>query len=481
MKHTQNARTGRGRRLLPRMALLTAALALPLVGCDTSEILEVQDPDIAVPETLTGEGGRAALFAGAILDFGIAYSGAAAGGGSTEGVVMIGGLMTDEWVHSGTFPTRTPVDQRNIDIRNGTLLGVFSNMQRARVAASNAIDVLEEAATDAPDSRVPLLRNLNGYTYLFFAENYCSGVPFSEAPPTGEFEFGEQVTTTEMLNLAIQRFDAALAGATAAGVDSLASLARVGKARALLDLGEYAQAAGVAADVPPDFVYVVQHSANTSRQENGVYALNTLFERWSIPNDEGGSGDPFLDSPTDDGEGLSFLAAMDPRVPYQRTFFVEEGDTVFDVGFDGSTPQYNLLGYPAYGISLDRGASVPLASGIEAQLIEAEAAFQTSPDAALEILNELRATSDLELEPLAGPATVDLLFRERAFWLYATAHRLPDLRRLIVQYGQSPANVFPSGEYFKGGVYGSQTAFPIPFEEQNNPLFAECLAPDILG
>jgi len=79
---------------------------------------------------------------------------------------------------------------------------------------------------------------------------------------------------------------------------------------------------------------------------------------------------------------------------------------------------------------------------------------------------------------LAEPATqeegVDLLFSERAFWMFATGHRLGDLRRLIRQYGRT-ATVFPSGTYIKGGSYGGDLNLPIPQEEGNNPNAVGCV------
>jgi hypothetical protein len=62
-----------------------------------------------------------------------------------------------------------------------------------------------------------------------------------------------------------------------------------------------------------------------------------------------------------------------------------------------------------------------------------------------------------------------MLFRERAFWLYATGHRLSDMRRLIRQYGRRASE----GQYFKGGTYGDDVNFPIPQTELNNPLASE--------
>ena len=58
-------------------------------------------------------------------------------------------------------------------------------------------------------------------------------------------------------------------------------LAMVGKARALLNLDRPADAAAVAAAVPDDFVFEIDNSDNTARQENGVFQYVNLQERWT--------------------------------------------------------------------------------------------------------------------------------------------------------------------------------------------------------
>jgi hypothetical protein len=88
-------------------------------------------------------------------------------------------------------------------------------------------------------------------------------------------------------------------------------------------------------------------------------------------------------------------------------------------------------------------------------------------------LNALRALAGLP-EDIVAPADpvsgTDLLFRERAFWLYATGHRLGDMRRLIRQYLRDPETVFPTGDYYRGGqTYGTDVNLPMPRREQNNP------------
>ena len=70
----------------------------------------------------------------------------------------------------------------------------------------------------------------------------------------------------------------------------------------------------------------------------------------------------------------------------------------------------------------------------------------------------------------------DLHFRERAFWLFSTGHRLGDMRRLIRQYGRGSETVFPTGPFWKAGAtYGVDVNIPVPFDEQNNPEFQSCI------
>ena len=69
---------------------------------------------------------------------------------------------------------------------------------------------------------------------------------------------------------------------------------------------------------------------------------------------------------------------------------------------------------------------------------------------------------------------MDLLFRERGFWMYLTAHRLGDLRRLVRQYGRGIESVYPTGAYFKGGAYGTDVALVPSQTETNNPTWKAC-------
>ncbi len=424
-----------------RALLLTAAVTL--AACDTSELLEVNDPDLVVPENITGEKGAELLWAGAIGEFAQAYS---SGGG---GQIVYVGMFTDEFHLSGTFPTRNEVDRRNVDERNGTMTGQYRQLHRARVAAENAADALAEFAASG-DSRVAELLSLAGFTYVMFGENYCSGVPYGSTPRTGEPVEGQPTTSVETFNLAVARFDAALAAT--AGSSAQQNLARVGKARALLNLGRYDDAAAAVSGVPTDFEYQVRSKGGGAfNQRNAIYELNSSQRRWSVSEGEGGNG-------------IAFRSLNDPRVQWTR-----RGSAV---GFDEETPLFEQLKYDSWD------SDVVLASGIEARLIEAEAMLRGGNAAgALGMLNTLR--SRINLPPLADAGTpnarVDQLFDEKALWLYATAHRLGDLRRLVRQYSRDAASVFPTGPFFKGGSYGSDVNFIIPFVERENPNFNGCL------
>src|SRR6185312_315794 len=98
----------------------------------------------------------------------------------------------------------------------------------------------------------------------------------------------------------------------------------------------------------------------------------------------------------------------------------------------------------------------------------------TAPDPA-----DLPALSDPGAS-LAGDAAtkarVDTMFTERAAWLFLTAHRQGDLRRLIRQYGRRQDQVYPAGVYQGfGGTYGTSITLPVPVTEAAyNPYYSGC-------
>ncbi|HKI94053.1 MAG TPA: hypothetical protein VJ992_02060 [Gemmatimonadales bacterium] len=443
-------RTGYRRGVLAG-AVALGLLALGVVGCSTTSILNVTDPDIINPGDVSTPDGAVALYNGAIGQFAYANAGNA---GGTEGQILVSGMFTDEYHLSGTFPTRLEYDQRAISDKNGTLEGVFRDLQRARSYLEHAAVALE-ASAPTPGSRVGEVFSLAGYTYITMAENYCEGVPISDYALDGTITYGPTLNRADILARALADFDSSDAVTSDADI---ANLAAVGRARALVDEGNFAQAAAAVTAVPTNFQYVNTHSTNSGFEQNGVYVFNWQSGRWSVSDNEGVNG-------------LDYRSAGDPRVV----------TTDAGPGFDGNSELYGLNKYAG------PSSSIVVADGIEARLIEAEAMLQNGDGPGMvNALNALRADAadngGFNLPALTDPGTtdgrVDMLFRERAFWLFATGHRLGDMRRLVRQYGRSADAVFPSGPYFKGGNYGTDVNLPVPFAEQNNPNFTGCLNRD---
>jgi hypothetical protein len=428
----------------------------------------VKDKDFVQPGGLTNPAALASLLAGALSQFQVAWSGSGdEGGNGHEGQINMTGLLTDELVDLETFPTRIAVDERIATPTNGSLRSLFLDLSQARVSAERA--ALQFVALDSAQSigRAEA-SNLAAFSYVLFAEDYCSGVPFSSVSVSGTLAFGQPLPTDSVYARAIAAFDTAsvvaaaesLATDAAGALDSLSvqelNLARVGRARVLLDLGQLA-AAGVTADSVPDgFTYAVEGSANSPRENNGIWYFTTLLS-FSVADVEGGNG-------------LPFVSAADPRAPF---------DDTGEPGFSGvpGTDFIAELKYP------DPTSDAVLGDWIEARLIRAEAQLNAQHSGSyITTLNALRATNGA-LAPLTPAGTfdgqVDQLFSERAFWQYLTAHRLSDLRRLIRQYGRGSETVFPTGtDAITGSPYGTDVNFPVSSDETNNPNFSACINRD---
>ena len=83
--------------------LCSSALVLllfTLLGISCDSVVEVTDPDIVTPESLDSEAGLQTLRAGSLGDLAVAMSGSAAGHGATTGLVVMSGLMVDEYDYS---------------------------------------------------------------------------------------------------------------------------------------------------------------------------------------------------------------------------------------------------------------------------------------------------------------------------------------------------------------------------------------------
>ncbi len=443
------------------LSALTVGMMVSIAACDADSLLEVEDPVNPTPGSLDNPDGVPTIVAGALGDFQVAYSGA---GG--DAFLSVSSVFTDEFFAAGTFTTRIATDQRAQfpTAQGNTSDGTYRNLHRARRALRDAADAVERfSQAGSQDARFPRLKALEAYTYIALGEGFCSGIPFSETDRGAPAAFGTPLSTEQVFEEAVGIFDQALASS------STNNLARIGKGRALLNLGRASEAAQAVGDVPTDFVYFVEHSANSGRQNNPIFGLQAN-RRYALSDREGTNGMPFR-------------SAQDPRAPW-----VEDPAG----GFDASFPMFVSQRY----VSFD--TNMPLATGIEARLIEAEALLLSGNGAWLDRLNDLRAdvaplmsgmfphwssvvpgpnNPTDTLEPLSDPGNdadrLALIYEERAFWLLNTGTRLGDMRRLIRVHGMDSESVFPTGA-FRGGEsdFGRDVNFPVIFDEVNNPNFS---------
>lgn len=426
-------------------AVAALALVAGLAACSPDDVLTVEDIDVATPGSLTTVAALPVLRTGAIGDFAVAFD------GGDDNVVTYTGLLADEFINAETFPTRIEIDQRSIQPVNSSLEGVYRSLHRARASARRAADAF--ALLDASNvARLEVL-NLEAMTLILFSEQYCNGVTLSTLTADGQTLYGDPLTGIELNQRAVAIYDSVITLAGASVVPAVVTqlnFARVGKGRALMNLSDPAGAATAVAAVPTNFAYQLQHSENSGRQNNGIYLTGAINRRFSIASVEGING-------------LAYRTAGDARIVAPR------GTGTASTGFDGATPLY----LPSTKFP-NRSASSTVAGGVEARLIQAEAQWRAADSTgALATLNTLRTTV-VGLAPLTA-VNVDILFTERAYWMWLEGHRLGDLRRLVRQYSRGIESVFPTGSYFKGGVYGPDVNFPIPVAEGNSGNTLGCL------
>lgn len=427
-----------------RTGLALAAALLLGAACSTDELLNVENPDVIAPEKLASAKGATAQYAGALGDFALAHDGGQGTLGLFGGAVMFNGLFSDEFRFGGTPPEVRQVDLRDVLKENSFIRDTYLALHRSRESAERAAVALK--AINASDKRVGETYALSGLMTTVIGELYCSGTPFSSTLG-GSIEYGDPLSTDQIMDLALTKVTA---GQAATGGDAtVTNLLAVVKGRALLNKAQYAQAATAVASVPTSFVYTANHSSADARTQNMMKAFIFDFDYLSVSEVEGTNG-------------LNFVTANDPRV-------VVDNPPPFVSRFDGKTPHFRFLRYDSFD------APVAVASGVEARLIEAEAALKANDiNGWLGKLNAARLF--FSMGPVADPgntnARVDLMFRERAFALFATAHRVGDMRRLVRQYGRAANTVIPIGPYHKDNLTrGADQSMVLPASEENNPKF----------
>lgn len=360
-------------------------------------------------------------------------------------------IFTDELHNRATFFEEGMIDRREVTPDNGTYSFFYSgNLHRTRFLADDAASRLKEALGDSAsrDLRLARVQAYGGLTYVYIAEALCVSPIDGSAPLTPEELFAE----------AIERFDEAIAVATAAeaaakartplvprdtlAADSVRHFALVGAARAALNMNDKAKAIAYASQVPAVFEFRAYYSENTARENSWMW--NRLVA---------GSNGTLDNTPFEDMAG-------DPRIP-------RPGGTGVLALIPNAPQSYDAYNGTPTGADFSKGGWVRIASSLEAQYIIAEAQGPTA--ATLAFVNTRRAVGGQAPVTLEGDALMAELRDQRARDLFLDNHRLGDLRRYLKYYD---VNLFPQGPYpgsTTGLTYNAeQTCWPLTAAEINS-------------
>ncbi len=442
-----------------RFSRALAAVALAsTVACSgfTDTLLEATDPDIINPGNIRSIEGAQALAAGTIDRL----TAITAGGESTW---LFGGLLVDEWATSSTFVQNDETDKRSIQENNSSITGMLYRLFRTRTSANQAIAALEEYLPSATTT-IAEMYFARGFAELQLASDFCNGIPLSDGS-SEEVVYGNPVPVSDVFNSAIASFDAAIA--LVPGTDAQSVLinraARIAKGRAQVGLNQVDAAAATVAGIPTSYRY--QSTFSLTTQTNTIWGQGRSAGRYSVGDSSEGNSRNIVVA-----NAIPFSSAGDPRLPVTIT------------STNGQDGQTWIRRTDVYAQLTD----VDVVNGLDARMIEAEKALRDGDATAwLAIHNALRANPPeihavtvAPMPALTDPGTpearLDMHFREKAFWTFSRGQRLGDMRRLVRQYGRAINDVYPRGQHYKGGDYGTDVTLPIVTDERNNPNFVGC-------
>lgn len=286
----------------------------------------------------------------------------------------------------------------------GPEVAYYAYVQQAIASAERARERIlsgEFEGLDQNSAEYARLSVYRGFEIVWLSDLYCELVLDAQPP---------RYSSDEGYQIAQQHFEEAL---SATGVEEEIRLAATaGMARVHRLLGNDAQAAQFAAQVPPDFEFVSTYSTNTFEQTNRVW-----FRTW-------GFGEHSISSRFRD------LTVDDTGVPDQRTLLVKN-----------PVPPRGEFDDVYAPVKMPSGSDpVVITNGTEMRYIVAEAALTSDPDRTVEIINEIRAERgvDIEWQPQGtGPNEIrdKLIDEKQRTLLVETGVLLGDKRLYLRKYG----------------------------------------------
>jgi hypothetical protein len=388
-------------KLTPRRWVLAGVGLVALPACT----LDARNPGAITEPGLEDESAVVALVQGMVGDYDFAFNRSA----------LFSGLISDEIRSSVSYATWQAADLEGTIDANSATAGVqnisaewWARLHRARVISELAYDRVD-AAVVGPQ-RLPLLalsRAYSGMAYRDLAEYFC----------VQAYDAGPAVERAQSLERARTHLTESIALADEAGVDSVASLAHLIRARVNFSLGDLDAALADARAVPAGFRWEAHY-------RDGAYEINEMASFMTR------EGIATIQS--------SFWNTGDPRVPGAAN----------GKGADGVTPRWDQAKY-----AFD--TNMALGKWQEARLIEAEILLSRGDVAgAVALMDAVRAEAGLAPLGVLDAAQAEAALRtERKHELFLEGERMLDMRRW---------GLFPAG--------WEATCVPIPASEiASNP------------
>ena len=421
----------------PAARLMRAvALGLALVGLGAcNSLLDVENPGSVPAESLTDPALAPALAAAAMqtLQCGVMQYAATTSMLSSEQLNANGFVDNHPWEWRGIVEIKGAPGSCTYG-RGTTAMGFYTPLQQARFQLDDTFSRLD-AFTDADvTGRLDLMatmRAYSGYADLLLGEGMCEMT----------MDNGPKMTREQVWAVAEDRFTDAITRATAVNDQSILNMARVGRARARLDLKKLTDAAADAILVPAGFVRNAEFTeGGAAQRENRIYNLTIRNEYLSVAV-------PYRNLTVNGVAGN----VPDPRVK------VKDANKKAN---DGVTPLFQQQKF----IAQLGGTPIPIASWNEAQLIYAEA---VGGQAGFDAINRVRTANGVPTlagPPPTGQAFTDLVLEERRRQLFLEGQRYGDMLRYNLP--------FTKGVTLKGNTYSDMTCVPLPdVETRNNPNF----------
>ncbi len=378
-------------------------LVLLYIGCKQS--LQVENPNQITDENLNQSTAIPAIVTGIAADFAYEY----------QWTIICSGLLSNELIHIGSFPTFREMYDGNVQDNNTTMEDWYGYIHRARWVAENGAERIKQIV--GVDSARKMIEYAMAHIYAGFAlihlADMWDGSPIDGGPLIPRPQIYDRAIEhfTEVINIVdgLPSTRTFKNGHQTLNKDQVKAIAYLGRARAKLHKGDLPGAYNDVAN-PALFTglrFDAVYSENTGRENNLVYIY--AYDRPEV------------------AVGPRHQIVGDPRVPVDRP--------------TSTRPYWRQTKYPT------RAADIPIVKWQEANLIRAEYYYsQGNITSALDEINANRRAvglSDTTVSDLTS--LLNLIREERKREFFLEGMYLQDLRRFNDPFLQGRMSFFPLG------------------------------------